>query len=329
MGFYPSRHSFKAICQRDGVWLSDTPPDREVLFCENHSHGACNWLVDAKGCERFCLSCRLNRTIPPLHIAENLEAWRSIERGKRRLIYSLMRLGLPLKSKTEDAENGLAFDFLSEDAVGPNDGPVFTGHLNGLITLNIAEADPAHREKARLSMGEAYRTIIGHFRHEVGHYYWERLVYPEPDTLGGCRALFGDERRDYGEALDVYYRNGPVNNWQEQYLSAYSSAHPWEDWAETWAHYMHLLDIVETAHAFGMRLAPDLENMRHLSLQTTVDPFGGTDIDSILSAALPLTLAVNSLNRGMGQPDIYPFVLPPPVVEKLRFIHELVRRKGI
>lgn len=328
LGFLPAEYRFKAVAQRDGVWTSLVQPDSKVRFCGNHLHDACNWLVDAEDPESFCASCRLNQTIPPLDRAENLDAWRSIEREKRRLIYSLMRLGLPLRSKTDDADIGLAFDFLTEDALTPTDGPVLTGHSNGLITLNIAEADPAHREHARRSMGEPYRTIIGHFRHEVGHYYWERLVYPEANILEGFRALFGDERRDYAEALEIHYKNGPASNWPDQYMSAYASAHPWEDWAETWAHYLHLLDILETAHAFGMRLAPNLRNMNDLSLQATFDPYGSTDVDAILSAALPLSLAVNSLNRGMGQPDIYPFVLPSPVVEKLQFIHELCRNKS-
>lgn len=329
LGFLPSELKFIAVAQEDGTWKAVARPDLMVQFCENHSHDACNWLVEAGVSQSFCPSCRLNQTIPPLNIAQDRDAWRSLERGKRRLIYSLLRLGLPLENKTAATETGLAFDFLSEDAQTVTDGPVLSGHSNGLITLNIAEADPVHRERARRSMGEPYRTIIGHFRHEVGHYYWERLVHIDTNALEGFRALFGDERSDYGEALETHYKNGPVSNWPDQFLSAYASAHPWEDWAETWAHYLHLLDTLETAHAFGMRLAPNLENMEALSLHTTFDPYGETDIGTILSAALPLTLAVNNLNRGMGQPDIYPFVLPPPVVEKLRFIHELVRGKEV
>lgn len=326
LGFLPEECTFKAVPDREGV--SFVQPGLPVRFCGNHVHNACNWLLDADGPDHYCASCRLNQIIPPLESAENLEAWRSIEGGKRRLIYSLMRLGLPLKSKADDAATGLAFDFLSADGLTPGEGPVLTGHSNGLITLNIAEADPAHREHARRSMGEPYRTIIGHFRHEVGHYYWERLVYPEPHRLEGFRERFGDERRDYAEALQNHYNRGPAENWPDHYLSAYASAHPWEDWAETWAHYLHLLDLLETAHAFGIRLDPCLPSMGDLSLQTTFDPYETADVDAILSAALPLSLAVNSLNRGMGLPDIYPFVLSSPVVEKLRFIHEICRNGG-
>jgi hypothetical protein len=48
-------------------------------------------------------------------------------------------------------------------------------------------------------------------------------------------------------------------------------------------------------------------------------------IDEIIDAWAPFVVAMNSVNRAMGRPDLYPFVLAPAVVEKLRFIHELVR----
>lgn len=327
LGFLPSDLRFVALTPEGDGWRARAQPDLAVQFCQNHAYDACQWLVEAGGSETFCPSCRLNRTIPPLDVGRNLEAWRSLERGKRRLIYSLLRLGLPLASKLDDLHTGLAFDFLSEEAA--TNGPVLTGHAHGLITLNIAEANPVHRERLRHLMGEPYRTIVGHFRHEIGHFYWERLLRTDPQALEGFRTLFGDERADYGQALAHHYAQGPVRDWPSQYLSAYAAVHPWEDWAETWAHYLHLLDMLETAHSFGVSLAPHLVDSPAMHLPHTFDPYEETSVEAILAAALPLTLAVNSLNRGMGQPDVYPFVLPPPVVEKLRFIHGVIRHHGV
>ena len=175
-----------------------------------------------------------------------------METAKRRLVYSLLNLKLPVANKSEDPRQGLAFAFLS-DVVKP-DGSVskiLTGHENGLITLNIAEADDATREKVRLAMNEPYRTLLGHFRHEIGHYYWGRLVRGT-NFLEPYRELFGNEEANYDEALKRYYASGPPVNWQDNYISAYATSHPWEDWAETWAHFMHIQDAVEVANDFGL-----------------------------------------------------------------------------
>ena len=219
---------------------------------------------------------------------------------------------------------GLAFDFLADPDASREDNPkVMTGHAEGLITIHIAEADDAERERRRRDMGEPYRTLLGHFRHEVGHYYWERLVHGGP-WHQAFRALFGDEREDYGESLARHHAAGPPADWRERFVSAYASAHPWEDWAETWAHYLHLIDTLETAHAFNLRLRPQAGADPTLAMVADFDPYGDVSFDSLIRAWLPLTYAVNSLNRSMGQPDLYPFALAPPVVDKLRFVHELV-----
>ena len=151
--------------------LADTA--NRYRFCENNEHEVCNWMVLADSPETFCAGCRHNRTIPNLEIAENLPRWRKIEIAKHRLFYTILRLYLPHPTRTEDPERGLAFDFLAAPA--PSAPPVLTGHAEGLITLSLAEADDSERERQRHAMGEPYRTLLGHFRHEMAHYYWDLL----------------------------------------------------------------------------------------------------------------------------------------------------------
>jgi hypothetical protein len=263
----------------------------------------------------------MNQTIPDLTIAGNLERWHKMELAKRRLIYTLLHLGLPLSGTPSENRPALQFNFLADT---PDKTSVLTGHENGLITLNIAEADDPEREKRRVSFHEPYRTLLGHFRHEVAHYYWDQLLAGTP-RLTRFRELFGNESQDYAAALKNYYNQGPPANWQRQHVSAYASAHPWEDWAETWAHYMHISDTIETAAGFGISLRP-----KHPSSQTmTADPKTVSEtedsFDRILKNWMPLTYALNSLNRGMGLPDLYPFVLSESAIEKMRFIHETVK----
>ena len=201
--------------------------------CGNlNSRAGCNWLVAAKDKQPLCISCRLNRTIPDLNDENNARWWRLIENAKRRLVAQLLSLGLPVQSRvTEDPERGVMFDFLRSPPEGPR---VLTGHANGLITLNVEEADDSIREKTRHEMHEPYRTLLGHFRHEIGHYYWDRLVAGTP-WLDKFRGLFGDEQQDYAAALKKNYDEGPPANWADNFISAYASSHPWEDWAESWA----------------------------------------------------------------------------------------------
>ena len=197
-----------------------------------------------------------------------------------------------------------------------------TGHDRGLITLDLAEADDPSRERQRQSMREPYRTLLGHFRHEIAHYYWDRLVRNSP-AIEEFRRLFGDEGVDYVASLQGYYAQGPAPNWQERFVTAYASAHPWEDFAETWAHYFHMVDTLETAAAFGLRLRPTVANRADLATVIDFDP-RLADMARIIDAWLPLTFAVNSINRSMGQPDLYPFVLAPPAIWKLTFVHDLI-----
>jgi hypothetical protein len=232
---------------------------------------------------------------------------------------------LPLATKTEDPDGGLAFDFLVEGAVSPHAdsaGPVMTGHQRGLITINLAEADDAERERRRSQMGEPYRTLLGHFRHEIAHYYWDRLI-ANSQFLDGFRAVFGDERNDYGAALQQHYASGPPANWPDNFVTSYASSHPWEDFAETWAHYFHMVDTLETANAFGLRVRPKVSKGAELAINIDFDPHKA-EMDRIIDAWLPLTYAMNSINRSMGLSDLYPFVLTTTVIFKLTFIHDRI-----
>jgi hypothetical protein len=320
LGFIPEWLDLRALVARDdGSFAPKARPDERWRACGNAGAAGCNWLVPADGDDAFCAACRLNRTIPDLDVPGNAEKWRTIECAKRRLVYALLRLRLPLTSRHEDEDRGLAFDFLADT----KDAAVMTGHDDGLITINIAEADSAERERRRVDLGEAYRTMLGHMRHEVGHYYWDLLVR-DGGKLEASRAMFGDESQDYGEALQRYYENGPPADWQARHVSAYATMHPWEDFAETWTHYLHVVDTLDTAASFGMAVDPVVSNDPALNAEIAFDPYRARDVDRLIEAWVPLTVAVNSLNRSMGQPDLYPFTLSPPAIVKLGFIHDLV-----
>jgi hypothetical protein len=324
LGFDPATMELVSGTFEDGLLHAGDGSGRTWRRCENAREDACNWLIPADAEQPLCIACALNRTIPDISVPENKALWQNIEAAKRRLVYALLRFGLPLRSQKEDLENGLAFDFLSDAGA---DKPVMTGHADGLITINVAEADPAERERRRTDLGEPFRTLLGHFRHEVGHYYWDLLVR-DGGRLDAARARFGDERADYAEALKKNYGEGPPIDWQERHVSAYAAAHPWEDFAETWTHYLHIVDTLDTADAFGLRVDPDVTNDPALTTEVAFDAYRARDIQTLVEAWLPLTYAVNSLNRSMGQPDLYPFVLSPVAIEKLGFIHELVHGSG-
>ncbi len=291
-----------------------------VRPCANYrQHGVCNWLVDAgQPADALCVSCQLTRTLPDLGVPGNKQRWFRLEIAKRRLLYSLMRLGLPFDPRGGPEAPGLAFDFLASSAL-PEGQRVHTGHVGGVITIDVAEADGDEREHRRAELGEPYRTVLGHLRHETGHYYWEWLSNDAAWT-DSFRAAFGDERQDYAASLARHYQEGPPADWSERHLSAYASCHPWEDWAETWAHYLHMTDVLETAAACGLALEPARLDEPDLSLDPRrVAP--GSRFETLIESWYPLTYVLNSLNRGLGQPDAYPFVLSPGAVEKLRFVH--------
>lgn len=325
LGFEPQSLQMLSLkSTTDGQYKVHGKKSKQLYrYCLNYQNQVCNWLVPVEAASEFCVACELNRTIPNLDKPEYVERWRVIEQSKHRLIYSLLRMQLPVVSKTVDEEKGLSFDFVEdEDAEGEE--RVLTGHDNGLITINIAEADDIEREMARKSMHEVYRTVLGHFRHEVGHYYWDRLIRDE-NRLDAFRALFGDEQVDYSEALKLHYAQGAPPDWNFHFISSYASTHPWEDWAETWAHYMHIVDTLETAYAFGLSVDPKgIQTSATVRAEIKSDPYKVKDFDTIMQLWLPLTFAMNSLNRSMGLQDIYPFVINNDVMNKLKFIHGLL-----
>jgi hypothetical protein len=304
------------------VALAPEAGNGRYRLCTNYvQHDVCNWAISIDHDSPLCLSCSLNGVVPDPNATGAKQAWARLETAKRRLLYSLLGLGLPIEARSASAPHGLAFWFKSSSATEA----VFTGHNEGLITINIAEADDPTREKARQEMGEPYRTLLGHFRHEIGHYYWDRLI--TQSRREPFRALYGDESPDYSEAQKRHYEEGPPSDWMHRFVSAYASMHPWEDWAETFAHYLHIVDTIETARAYGLALKPKAASGAPLpdlmARRVHLD-----DFDDLIAAWFPLTNALNSLNRSMGLADLYPFVLSSAAVAKLRFVHDVVEQAG-
>lgn len=300
-------------------------PDGPYRRCENGDrHAICNWLVPKNSRSSLCRSCQLTRTIPDLSLPGHMEAWKLMEAEKRRVLYSIAGLGLSPLAKSE-SPGGLAFDFLAPQF----NQPIVTGHMNGVITMSIREADDIYRENEKRSLREPYRTLIGHFRHEIGHYYWDRFFLGLPDEhsrLADFRALFGDERADYGAALARHYQEGPVGNWSEQYMTAYASVHPWEDWAETWAHYLHIVDTVQTSEAFGWtrEAVPIAFTPFTLGdLNATPSPTSESFLH-VLNTWAKISPAINEIAVSLGYRNLYPFVLNGLTARKIFFVHSII-----
>lgn len=334
------------------VWTDDD--GREYLACANWvNHQVCNWMLpvdpqsDPDTINSFdtdpdglCPACRLNDVIPDLTIAENLPLWRSLEIAKRRCLFTMLELRLPIQAR--DIGEGsrktdpLQFRFMSDkDSTShfqrplKGEDPVLTGHADGVITINLAEADDIARTQTQVAMEESYRTLLGHFRHESGHYYWELFNNVDPGFAERFRAIFGDETASYQDALDRHYEQGPPTEWQNDYVSTYATMHPWEDWAETWAHYIHIIDTLETHQSFSQTsglLANSVRKVRLPFFVGSKDNSGSTDFGAIVDLWMEASVIMNSLNRSMGLPDPYPFVLHEPIREKLRCVHETIRR---
>jgi hypothetical protein len=318
LGFDPISNQVQAIVQDNSIpgWTIAGPEGRRVQRCANaNSPAACNWLIeDTLAPGALCVSCSLTQIVPDLSIAENAVFWGRIESAKRRLVAALIALRLPL--------DGLTFQFL---ATIPGTPRVLTGHSSGVITLNIEEADDAIRERVRVEMREPYRTLLGHLRHESGHFYWTKLIENNPRLLDTFRLVFGDERADYGEALRNYHLNGsPFVDWQSSFLSAYATAHPHEDWAETWAHYLHMREGLDSAGAMGVAIEPERLSCQPFPesalLSPEEDPTAAQFLED-LNRWCALSTVVNELNRSLGQPDFYPFVLSQATVRKLHLVH--------
>ena len=301
----------------DGVTVIDGETWRH---CSNRGWG-CNWLVADSEESGRCFSCRLTRTLPPRDDTIAWEKLRETGVAKRRMLVQLAQLGLPITPWYEK-EGGLGFDLLSSFS-GQR---VIIGHANGIITLDLAETLDDYRESLRVRLGEPYRTVLGHFRHEIGHYYQQVLL----DDAGweASRALFGDERASYQDAIARHYSQGAPDGWESSFISEYATMHPWEDFAETFAHYLHITGTLATAAHAGVVLdsnrAPGIVDH---DIVPVVD-YRELGLERMLFDWHWLSLMFNRVNRSMGQGDLYPFTLPEPVVEKLGFVHDAVVRVG-
>lgn len=286
--------------------------------CANAGIAACNWLVETPG--SLCASCRLTRRRPANDDHPWLPAFAVAETAKRRLVFQLLSLGLALEPRNEATGTGVAFDLLSSEHER-----VMTGHAAGVITLDLAESDDVHRERVRKKMSEPYRTVLGHFRHEIGHYEFRHLV--GVGDLAEARSLFGDETTDYQAALTRHYKQGAPEGWTDRHISEYATMHPSEDWAETFAHYLHIRGTLQTAAAYRLRVdGPDVQAVEPGLIASDPEELDPETIEQIIDAWLPLSYALNAVNRSMGVDDLYPFVLRQPVIVKLGFVHRMVRK---
>jgi hypothetical protein len=296
----------------------------ERPICANLNRCGCNWIADPTSAVGLCFSCRLTRTRPADSDMVGLGQYWVAEAAKRRLVFGLDELELPIKIR--DGFFGLAFDLLSS-----SHSKIMTGHQNGVITLDLAESNDAHREALRESMDEPYRTVLGHFRHEIGHYYCEILALT-PDRREEFRALFGDETTSYEEALERHYSGGAGRDWENRFISAYATMHPLEDFAEVFGHFLHIADTLQTAVEFGLMSQPELggeaSSLQGISAKPRIGLLQIPIADVIARIWLPLTKGLNQINRSMGKPDLYPFVLAGPVIAKLSFVAELVADAG-
>lgn len=285
-------------------------PDGRRQCSNGETFGVCNWLCEPEDTHALCFSCQFNRTVPNQSLPGNQLRWRVLEQAKKRLLITLAQLGLPLVNGWQDPDRGLLFDFVEDGRSQPEHYPetfVSTGYVGGVITINALEADDLQRMAVRRAMNEPYRTVLGHLRHESGHYYWG-LVQELPELLKAAGELFGDVSADYEQALAIYYQQGPAANWQQRYISAYASSHPLEDWAESWGHYLHIYDALDTAYAHEViRTEPAA-----LSMSDRIERWGR--ISGVL----------NELNRSSGVEDAYPFSIGAEVQKKLMFIDEVV-----
>jgi hypothetical protein len=328
LAFLPDRLALCAVEPapgHEGLWQRKVRADctqegGRYRPCFNHTrYHACNFAVSEGDANKLCVSCRQTRILPDLSVADNVSRWYRIEGAKRRLFYTLAKLGLIRVDRPDGLRHGPVFEFLA-DTPGRR---VMTGHAEGVITLNIAEADDAERVQRRVALHEPYRTLLGHLRHESGHYYWDRLIQGG-QRIERFRAKFGDETRDYGRSLQAYYAagGGAIGGWQANYVSAYATSHPWEDWAETWAHYLHMVDLLETAASYNTAIA--LPGGHAAEEMTSPFDTNAGDFTALVDQWVPLTLLVNSLNRSLGHDDAYPFALSPAALGKLRFVHDVI-----
>ena len=320
VAFDAESNAFFALDPSSGRWMSAGRQPTDARLCDNGRLGVCNWLTRDPGGR--CVSCARNRTIPDLTIRGVLGRWRKVEDAKRRAILGILRLGLPVVPAVP-GDPVLAFDLLHDEAAEAGLPPVhLTGYLEGVVTINMIEADDTARDRIRGLMGEPYRTLVGHFRHELGHHFWRPLVDGRP-PLADFRGVFGDERADYLMSAAAYYQAGAPEDWSDAFVSRYAAMHPWEDFAETFAHFLHIVDVLALASDFGMTMASPEDGDDAPMFRSEVDLYAA-DTASLISLWGPCAHALNAFSRCMGQPDLYPFALSPAVAVKLDFVNRLV-----
>lgn len=315
VAFHHPTSTFHALT--DGV----TRIDGETWFACTDRAWDCNWVVAEDAGTGFCLAGRLVRTRPPADDTVALEKLASTSAKLRMLVYQLLELGLPILP-WDTYEKGLGFDLVSSLSTGEQ---VTIGHADGIITIDLVESLDDYRERLRIRLGEAYRTMLGHFRHEVGHYYEMLLFDAMPDRIDDVRALFGDERVSYSDAINRHYRYGAPENWRDAYISEYATMHPWEDFAECFAHYLHITDTLDTTAWSGVVLRAHAANhtpAEDLAMPKVTDE---PDFDEILEDWRWASALLNRINRSMGNGDLYPFSINRVVARKLGFIHDTVR----
>lgn len=317
--------------------LEVEPLTRDERICSTAATSGCTWIVEEAGHDR-CVACGQVVLVPPLDDPDVARCFRQASDDHRHLVVQLLELGLPVT----------AVDLRLPSS--RYDDQVTIGHVDGVVTIDVDEADDVQREQVRHSLGEEYRTVLGHLRHEYGHALFPHVV--DDDALARVRATFGDEREDYQAALDRHYDEGPPPGWQRTHVSAYATMHPSEDWAETFAHVLHITDVLRAADAFGLRLDPDglaataLPSAVH-ARRALVDgdgdagdadvdyvdgqvsptgprPLGETPMRALLQRFVPIAFALNEVTRAMGEGDLYPFVLTEDVAVKLELAAELV-----
>lgn len=331
--------------EESGQYYKASQPAVRYQKCDNRAkHKVCNGMVNLSAYEplngsdkMLCFACRFNETIPDLTVPAHIPLWKKMEAAKRRALYTLKELNLPLRNLRQDPKAGLSFSFttdrdVNDHFVSPLEDkePVFTGHASGHITINLAEANDVARSHTKLAMGEHYRTLLGHFRHELGHYYFDKLILDSPEKHALCKRYFGDDDASYQDALARHYQEGAPKNWRNAFISEYATMHPYEDWAETWAHYMHIMDTLETAKNYSITGSTtgsivDTDEVDSLNLPQESYFFSGqTSITNILDTWIEFSVILNSLNRSMGMNDAYPFVLTKPVRTKLAFVHHAI-----
>ena len=302
------------------------PQGRPLRCCANRvNFSVCNRLLDAETTRSgdLCLACGMNRTVPDQSIEGNRERWAKLEAAKRRMLYDLSLIGWPMDTLNPDQGSAapLRFEFKA-DAI-PDDGrwvpmddgqPVYTGHADGVITINLKEADDLERERMRLNLGEPQRSLVGHFRHEVGHYYWDLLFRSDPGAKQRFIDTFGDpDHPSYSEAMDRHYQQGPPRDWRNRFVSAYATMHPWEDWAETWSLFLDIFGTMDTLSAHGLERWPAAA--------------ADAGFDRLVEAYTTVAVALNELSRNRGMTALHPESVAAPVLEKLALVRREVRQR--